>query len=66
MSGMGDGYVGMAQDAVRICRCSSCFLVRIQMGRRYWRTMFSLTVKSGRYFQYLTEIFCLVAVTTEI
>ena len=65
MSGMGDGYVGMAQDAVRICRCS-CFLVRIQMGRRYRRTMFSLTVKSGRYFQYLTKIFCLVAVTTEI
>ena len=48
-----------------IRRCSR-FLVRIQMGRRYRRTMFSLTVKSGRYFRYLTEIFCSVAVTTEI
>ena len=37
----------------------------IQMGRRYRRTMFLLTIRSGWYFRYLTEIFCSVAVTTE-
>ena len=65
MSGMGDGYVGTVQDAVRIHRCSR-FLVRIQMGHRYRQTMFLLTIRSGQYFRYLTKIFCLVAVTTEI
>ena len=65
MSSIGDGYVGTAQDTVRIRRYSR-FLVRIQMGRRYRRTMFSLTVRSGPYFRYLTEIFCSMVVTTEI